>query len=255
MRAMLLAAGRGRRLGRLGDDIPKCLIRIDGQTLLQRHFRCFNALGIRAVTLVVGYRADDVTPHLEALRPLVDQLDVCMNEEFMHGNVLSLRHGLRSLQDDGDVIVMDTDVLYPRRLLIRLLESNSDNAVLLDPSAAAGGEEMMVGARGPRVHRIRRDLDVEAWETVGETVGFLKVRGGDIPALLTCVDRTVEAKGPDQEYEEAYELFFAERTVGFAAVDDLPWTEIDFPEDIERATREVLPRVAAMDAEDTPLNS
>jgi choline kinase len=85
------------------------------------------------------------------------------------------------------------------------------------------------------------------FDVIGESVGFLKVSRSDAPFLRAILDELV-ARGRDAiEHEEAYPVFLSQRVVGFERVDDLPWTEIDFPEDLQRAEREVLPRIIASD--------
>lgn len=246
MIAILLAAGRGRRLGAMGRDIPKCLIRLDGRTLLSRHLAVFPAAGIDRVRLVLGYRADDVRAELERLAPALP-CDLALNEAFHRGNILSIRDGLVGLGEDESVLVMDADVLYPIALLRRLVDTPHRTCVLLDRTSAQTGEEMMVGVRDGRVGRIARDIHAERWDVTGETVGFLKVAPEDLPALREAIDGVIAEGGLDEEYETAYERFVLQRTVGWEAVDDLPWTEIDFPDDVTRAEREVLPKVRAHD--------
>jgi choline kinase len=117
---------------------------------------------------------------------------------------------------------------------------------LLDGSAENTGEEQMLLTRGGRVLNIVRggagDFDV-----IGESVGFLKVSRRDAPLLRSILDDLV-TKGRDMiEHEEAYPIFLSQRVVGFERVDDLPWTEIDFPEDLQRAEQDVLPRIVALD--------
>lgn len=251
MIALLLAAGRGRRLGAMGNDIPKCLIRLDGRTLLSRHLAIFRALGVERALLVLGYRADDVRAELATLRPQLPAdfpVQAVFNEQFQRGNILSLATGLAHLPPAGaDVIVMDADVLYPKALFARLADSAHPSCVLLDRTSSQTGEEMMVGVRDGRVARIARPLDAPQFDVVGETVGFLKVAAADVAALREAVAEVVAEGGLDNEYETAYERFVLRRVVGWEAVDDLPWTEIDFPEDVTRAEQEVLPRVREKD--------
>jgi len=254
MIAMLLAAGRGRRLGAMGRDIPKCLIRLDNQTLLARHLAIFRTVGIDRALLVLGYRAGDVHAELSALAagtapeesPALP-VDTACNARFQRGNILSLETGLAHLPAGADVIVMDADVLYPKELFTRLARSPHPSCVLLDRSSAQTGEEMMVGVRGGRVATITRPLDAARFDLVGETVGFLKVAAADVPALREAVAEVVAAGGLDNEYETAYERFVARREVGYETVDDLPWTEIDFPDDVVRAEQRLLPKVRELD--------
>ena len=51
----------------------------------------------------------------------------------------------------------------------------------------------------------------------------------------------------DADYEQALDRFLAEAEVGFERVGDLPWTEVDFPEDLRRARDEVLPAIEALE--------
>lgn len=242
MLAILLAAGRGRRLGALGRDIPKCLIRLADRTLLDRHRAAFAACGVEDVRIVLGFHDAAVRSELAGFTA-PPRFQALFNEDFPRGNILSLRRGLEGLGDDEDIVVMDADVLYPTRLLARLRDAPDPNCVLLDARSAPSGEEMMIGVRDGRVARIARDIGPGPWAPAGETVGFLKVAARDVATLRACVDEVVAEGGLDEEYETAYERFVTRCVVGFAPVDDLPWTEIDFPEDIVRAETEVLPLV------------
>jgi len=141
---------------------------------------------------------------------------------------------------------MDADVLFPVALIDRLVRSPHANCFLLDASTVNTGEEQMLLTRGGRVLDIVRGGGGD-FELIGESVGFLKVAREDAPLLRTILDDLI-AQGRDTiEHEEAFPLFLAQRAVGFERVDDLPWTEIDFPADLERAAREVWPRIVALD--------
>jgi len=69
MRAIILAAGRGLRLQQPDtDQLPKCLLRFDGLTLLERHLRLLRNVGINDVTLALGWRHELVEAELERIR-------------------------------------------------------------------------------------------------------------------------------------------------------------------------------------------
>jgi len=69
MRAIILAAGRGVRL-QLPEDsqLPKCLLRFGGMTLLERHLRMLKSAGVEDVVLAVGFRHELVAAELTRLR-------------------------------------------------------------------------------------------------------------------------------------------------------------------------------------------
>ncbi len=67
--AILLAAGTGIRMVPIHSDVPKALIQVHGQTLIERLIHQLQAVGIRDITVVVGYQK-------ERFEPLMDAYDV-----------------------------------------------------------------------------------------------------------------------------------------------------------------------------------
>ncbi|MBL9024612.1 MAG: NTP transferase domain-containing protein, partial [Myxococcales bacterium] len=171
MLAVLLAAGRGRRLEQAE---PKCLVDVGGKTLLERHLAAMKTAGITRVTVVVGYEQQQIRDRAARLAsPL--PIEFVENPDFVRGSIVSLQKAAGRLTDAGGLF-MDADVLYPAELLRKLVESKHDNAVLVDPRSSETGEEMMVGITAGRVRAIaRRVSPLGTWDVVGESVGFAKV--------------------------------------------------------------------------------
>lgn len=229
-RAVLLAAGRGRRLG---SDSPKCLIDIDGKTLLARHLENLAECQVGALTVVVGFQREAIEGALARTRTPLD-VELVDNPDFVRGSIVSLHVAMDRLDQGG--MWMDADVLYPAALLRRLVFSAHDNCVLADGSSEETGEEMMIGTRGGRVQKIARRVG-RGWDFAGESVGFAKVGPDGAAAMRRILAEEVTAGRLDQEYEAAMDRAFHEARFGFERVDDLKWTEIDFPEDVEKAQR------------------
>jgi choline kinase len=243
MKAIILAAGVGKRFKEVTDHRPKCLIEIQGTTLLERTLRALGAAGVREAVVVIGYRGDMIR---QAIGSNCGNVSVryVVNDQYEKGAILSLLSAREEFDDD--ILIMDADVLFPVRMIDRLVRSSHVNCFLLDGGAVNTGEEQMLLTRGGRVLNIVRGGSGD-FDLIGESVGFLKVSRDDAPLLRTILADLV-AQGRDTiEHEEAFPMFLAQRVVGFERVDDLPWTEIDFPEDLARAEREVLPRIAALD--------
>jgi choline kinase len=230
MRAVLLAAGRGRRLGKAE---PKCLIAIDERTLLERHLANMAEAGITALTIVVGFQKELIVEALGGLSAAFP-VELVDNPRFVHGSIVSLQVAADRLLEGA--IWMDADVLYPPALLARLVASKHESCVLLDGSSEESGEEMMVGVRGGRAVKIARRVGKE-WDFAGESVGFAKVGPAGARVMKRILDEEVAAGRLDQEYEAAMVRAFAEVPFGHERVDDLAWTEIDFEEDVVKARK------------------
>ncbi len=230
MRAILLAAGRGRRLG---SDQPKCLLSIEGKTLLERHLENLPAAGITTLTIVVGYMKESIEAALAALSPSIP-VELIENPRFVHGSIVSLQVAADRLLEGG--IWMDADVLYPPALMAGLVKSAHPNCVLLDGRSDESGEEMMVGTRGGHAKKIARRVGKD-WDFAGESVGFFKVSAEGGRVMKRLLDEEVNAGRLDQEYEAALDRAFNEADFGFERADAFAWTEIDFEEDVVKARK------------------
>jgi choline kinase len=144
---------------------------------------------------------------------------------------------------DDDVVIMDADVLFHREILRRLVHSSHPNALLMDDSVKQTGEECMVVAEGGRVIALTKKMP-SRYDHAGEGVGFLKLRHEDTAHAVASLRTFVDREAWHMEYEDALIGFFRDVKVGYEVIGGLPWTEIDFPEDVEKAERDILPKLA-----------
>lgn len=237
MKAVLLAAGVGRRIGGAVEGKPKCLLTLGGSSLIERLVSSLARAGVRETTIVVGYRAELIEAAIgsdyQGMR-----IRYALNPEYTKGAILSLWSGREAFDDD--VLIMDADVLCSDVMIERLVRSPKRNCFLLDGRVAGSGEEQMLMARDGRVFDIARNAK-PGYDTVGESVGFLKVSREDAPGMIAALKECLDAGRDRIEHEEAYPIFMQKHLVGYERVDDLPWMEIDFPADVEQAEREILP--------------
>jgi len=217
----------------MGSAEPKCLIDIEGKTLLERHLVNMSEAGITGLTIVVGFEKERIVAALAKLRPALPA-ELIDNPRFVHGSIVSLQVAAERLL--AGAIWMDADVLYPAALLARLVTSRNENCLLLDGRSEESGEEMMVGVRAGRVAKIARRVG-PGWDFAGESVGFAKVGPAGGAVMKRLLDEEVAAGRLDQEYEAAMDRAFAEVPFGYERVDELAWTEIDFEEDVVKARK------------------
>ncbi|HZP43767.1 MAG TPA: phosphocholine cytidylyltransferase family protein [Candidatus Binatia bacterium] len=239
MTAILLAAGVGKRLLAASGGRPKCLVPIGGQPLLVRLLESLAAVGVGEAAVVTGFGADAVRAAIGA-GPAGLGLRWLFNPRFHEGAILSLWTARELL--DGPALVMDADVLCGTAMLARLVGSAHPNCFLLDASVTPTGEEQMLLVRDGVVRNIVRG-GAPGYELAGESVGFLKLDAGAARLLRALLERRVAAGETGIEHEDVYPELMAAVRIGYERVDGMPWTEIDFPEDVARAERDVLPRL------------
>jgi choline kinase len=242
--AVILVAGVARRLAPLTDTTHKALLPVGGRPILTRMLAALEASGVRQTTLVLGHCADQVRA-MAGERVGRMAVRFVHNPDYTRGSVLSLYAARQCLREPA--LVMDADVLFPREFLTRLLALPAPSALLVDRGFHDTGEEVKIYTRGDRVIALGKKVVPEAWDAVGEGVGFFKCGAEAAPELVRCLARVVEESGGLGEWEDALHMLVSERHVGWADVTGLPWTEIDFVEDLRRAETDVLPRVVRLD--------
>jgi choline kinase len=243
-RVLILAAGQGCRLGL--DAPPKGLLRFRGCSLLARHLDILAACGVRRVTIVVGYRSEDMRAELCAVQSDI-RVELIENPAFRDGSVVSLWQARRSLGAGSPVILMDADVLYDWRLMERLLGSRHENCFLLDRAIEPGEEPVKLCISGGRIVDFHKRPQIDHdWH--GESVGFFRFSPKVAAELATRAEGYIVGGRTGMEYEEPIrDLVLARdgQDLGFEDISGLPWIEIDFPQDVERAGSIVLPRLLA----------
>ncbi len=247
MRAIILAAGRGSRLQQAADrQWPKCLMPFGGRSLLERHLLLLRKAGIAEVVLALGFRHELIEAELDRLawRP---QPRVVLNPQFELGSVLTVHTAAEALTRGGDVLLMDADVLYHERIMAALAAGDRPvNRILIDRDFEAGDEPVKLCVRDGVPVELRKQLEPGLqYDTVGESVGFFRFDEPGARRLAALAADYVATGRAHLPHEEAVRDLIKERgrTFEIADITGLPWIEIDFPNDVARATNEVLPQL------------
>lgn len=248
MDAIIYAAGRATRLGPAFAHQPKILTEVGGQTLLERHVVRLSAAGIRRVVVVTGHCREQIAQSLPALSS-AHGIEVVerYNPDFGEGSVISMLCSFPDLEAAGDsILLMDGDVLYGPDMLPRLITSRHSTALLVDFAySTADDDPVLVPVREGKPFEFRKQW-VGLADRVGESVGFFKVAAGDVPLLMQETRSRSVGRARLDSMDEVLRALVRAGRFGFEDITGMPWTEIDFPSDVQFAREEVLPRIAAM---------
>lgn len=233
MTGIILAAGISSRLRPLTNDTPKCLLPVGGIPLLERTLRSLVWSGIDECVIVTGYYQEKVKQFASALN-LSLKIDFRFNPQFAStNNNYSLWMAGQAVAG-RDILLLDADILFDRRLIPFLLEARHENALVMRSSKILGQEEIKLELDEPgRILRIGKEID--PGRAAGESVGIEKFSAAAASRLFEILDRR-KAK------YEFYEASFQEMIDGGCpvyAVDSGEYgcMEIDTPEDLATAQR------------------
>jgi choline kinase len=243
--AIILAAGVARRLAPLTDHTQKSLLPVGGRAILARMLDALHAVGVRRVVIVVGHCADQVRA-LTATAPAGIAIECIENPAYQKGSSMSL-YCAREVITREPTLIMDADVVFPREFLRRLVDAPAPQAFLIDEGFADTGEEVKIYVRDERVVALGKKVVPAAWDRVGEGIGFFKCGPAAGRELIGLLEQVIDDSQGICEYEDALHLLVSRQRVAAVGVTGLPWTEVDFAEDLHRAQSEIFPAIAKLE--------
>jgi choline kinase/ubiquinone/menaquinone biosynthesis C-methylase UbiE len=244
MKAIILAAGEGSRLGKMANGIPKCLVKIEDNTLLEIQINILHECGIDDISVVRGYEGKKID---------IPGLKYYENPDYAHTNMLhSLFCAKREMTED--ILILYADILYEEQVIRRVTQSSHDisvgvmvnweKAIHQRTKIALEELEMVYFDSENRIQEIGKDLK-EDYETQGQFIGIVKcsLRGTNI--LKKNYDRVKnlfsgQPFGQAQTFEKAWltDILQEMTELGvplYCVIIERGWMEIDTPEDYERA--------------------
>jgi choline kinase len=234
-RAVILAAGNGTRMGRLTADRPKALLDVDGRTLIDRELDALASFGIVDVTVVIGYQQQRLREHLGRRVRFIE------NARYRETNSLfSLSLAREELQQGA--VILNSDLLVSSDLLARLIKAPVEDAVLIDCDGELADEEMKVTTWQGFAIDFGKGLPPRAAH--GENVGILKFGAEGGRRLVRHIDALLAGGHENAWAPMAFRALAQEWPLRAVPTDGVPWTEIDFPGDLERAWQIVRPAVS-----------
>jgi choline kinase len=244
VKAVILVAGVARRLAPLTDSTHKALLPVGGRSLLDRMLEGLAGCGVEESVLVVGHYQDQVRRAAGSSRGAM-RISYVENPAYQKGSILSLWCARETMLSDS-TLIMDADVLFPERFLTRLIAAPAPSALLLDRGFHDTGEEVKLYAMGDRIIALGKKFVPEAWDVIGEGVGFFKCGAVHAPEYIRLLEESIQETGGVNEYEDALHRLLARVPVGWVDITGLPWTEVDFAEDLRRAETQILPKIESL---------
>lgn len=228
MRAILMAAGIGSRLG---VSRPKCTLEVNGTPLIRRTVNMLLKHHI-SVAIVVGYKRELVYKALEGL-----DVEFFYNPFFKVTNSMgSLWFARDFLDPQEDVLLANADVFWEEDLLELLLRDERDAVMLSDASRADVGDYFFRTENG-MIKDYGKELPKESRNC--EYVGLARLKASFVNRFKMRVDKCVDDELYGMWWENVLYNFSTESPVYAVDVEGRFWCEIDYLEDYERILQHI----------------
>jgi L-glutamine-phosphate cytidylyltransferase len=231
--AVILSAGRGTRLLPLTLDRPKCLLPLNGRSLLEWQLDTLERAGVRTATVVTGFNAPLVEAVIAA-RSGPMRVTPLFNP-FFHvadnaGSIWIAREAFR-----GDTLILNGDTLISQAIADRVVsQAIAPISVTTDEKPAYDADDMKVVQLRGTVLRIGKVLP--GYAPNAESIGFLALRGAGVGMFLETIEEMM--RGPDGTkswYLKAIDTLAPTGSVATIPIHGLEWAEVDCAEDLPAA--------------------
>ncbi len=199
MKVIILAAGQGTRLRPLTDDRPKCMVEVNGKSIIERQLSVMHHCGIREkdITIVAGYKG-------EVLQELFRDvgIQVIINEDYENTNmVCSLMCAREMMEREDDILISYGDIIYSEEVLRTILGSEEDASVIVDDgwysywserceNPLDDAETLLFDEEGYLTEIGQKTTDLKRVQS--QYIGLMRFKGKGVEALLDLADEAEE---------------------------------------------------------------
>ncbi len=236
MKAIIIAAGHGSRLLPLTLETPKCLVPVGGRAILDHQLRAIRTAGITAVTVVGGYRIEQIGEHLAARRGDGLATELVFNPFWAAGSSIGSVWAARA-DLTGAFVLMNGDTIFdPAVLTAAVADARRGVKLVVDTLALPEPDDMLVAVADGRVRAVGKALDPA--RATHRSLGIVASTGGG--AYADALRAVIGGENGIHAFHHAIvdRLAGVDAVAAVAIPTGTPWQEIDRPDDIERWRRE-----------------
>lgn len=240
MQAIILAAGMGRRLGELTKDNTKCMVCVNGVSLIDRTLTQLSKLNLSRVVIVIGYKGENLKRYIgNEYKGL--KIEYISNSVYdKTNNIYSLSLAKKELQED-DTLLIESDLIFDDALFPMIVDDSRPNLALV-----AKCESWMDGT----MVRIDSDCNIinfvpkeafryEDVDVYYKTVNIYKFsRDFSINEYVPFLEAYSRVMGNNEYYEQVLRVLTLLHTSSLKAlpIGDKKWYEIDDVQDLDIAS-------------------
>jgi len=224
---LIYAAGRGSRMKHHTNTIPKCLLKINGKTIIEHQVESCLKAGLRDIVVILGYKGEAIK------RILGRKARYVWNKKFATTQTLYSLHCSRKACKGQAVIHIDGDNYFDPSLLKRIVKSPLQNAQLIDFNVKLDEEATKAVVMDKRLRYVDKSIPLHI--ASGECVGILKLGSSMSRKLYEQARKFARQRRFDSHVHNGMNKLLLDNFVAAIPTNNAYWIEIDFEKDLARA--------------------
>lgn len=239
MQAIILAAGMGKRLKELTSNATKCMVEVNGVTMIERTLGHLEKLGLKRIVFVVGYEGQKLKEYVESLH-ISTPLEFIDNEVYYKtNNIYSLYLAKEKLVED-DTLLLESDLVYEEAVIRKLVEHPYPSLTLVDKfeswmdgTCVTLDEEDNITA-----FLSKREFDFSKTDEYYKTVNLYKFsKEFSEKHYVPFLEAYCKALGTNEYYEQVLKVitFLDDPQIKAVKLNGEKWYEIDDVQDLDIA--------------------
>lgn len=239
MQAIILAAGMGKRLGELTKANTKCMVKVNGVTLIERVLRQLDLLDLNRIVLVIGYEGQKVRDYVSTLE-INTKIEYVENKVYdKTNNIYSLALAKQQLQED-DTLLLESDLIFDSKMLDLILNNEYPNLALVAKYETwMDGTMVCIDGENDIVNFVTKDaFQYDSIENYYKTVNIYKFsKQFSISKYVPFLDAYIKAVGNNEYYENVLRIisFLNTKELKALPITAEKWYEIDDKQDLDIA--------------------
>lgn len=239
MQAVILAAGMGRRLKELTKNNTKCMVRVNGVTLIERMLRQLECWHLERIVVVIGYEGRRLQEYICGLG-IQTPIEYVENEVYdKTNNIYSLALAKEFLRRD-DTLLLESDLIFEDSVLEVLLHDKRSTLALVDKYESWMDGTCMKLGEGDRIEAFisHKDFNYAEAGSYYKTVNIYKFsRDFSENCYIPFLEAYLQALGNNEYYEQVLKVItlLDEPAIAAKRLDGQLWYEIDDIQDLDIA--------------------
>lgn len=235
----MLAAGMGKRLKEFTKDNTKCMVKVNGEMLIDRVVSLLSRLNVSRLVVVTGYKGEALRQHLESIRGDLEIEYVDNPEYYRTNNIYSLWLAKDKLQEE-DTLLLESDLIYDYSLIEAIAHNSEPNLALVAKYETwMDGTMVQIDKDCNIVNFVpKKAFDYKYADTYYKTVNIYKFsKEFSINKYVPFLEAYIKAVGNNEYYENVLSIitFLNSSSLKALPVGEGKWYEIDDKLDLDIA--------------------